>query len=184
MSDSDDDLDDDPILECRTVKHQGCVNRIRAMPQQPNIVGTWSDSSNVHVWDLAKQLASLENPATAPSTPQTSTQAPLHTFSGHTAEGYALDWGMVTPGRLVTGDSKNQIYLWQPQAGGWAVDPTPFVGHSSSVEDLQWSPTEDSVFMSCSADKTVRVWDVRNKQQSMLSVEAHAEDVNVISWNR
>ena len=43
--DDDDDLDEDPILDCRSVKHNGCVNRVRAMPQQPHIVSTWSDTS-------------------------------------------------------------------------------------------------------------------------------------------
>lgn len=29
--------------------------------------------------------------------------------------------------------------------GSWHVDQRPFVGHTRSVEDLQWSPTEDTV---------------------------------------
>lgn len=40
------------------------------------------------------------------------------------------------------------------------------------------------VFASASADKTVAVWDLRKKNGSMLSLKAHEEDVNVISWNR
>ena len=39
------------------------------------------------------------------------------------------------------------------------------------------------VFASASADKTVAVWDLRKKNGAMLSVQAHEEDVNVISWN-
>ena len=66
------------------------------MPQQAHIVGTWADTSNVHIWDLSKELASLEGP---PLTSGTNTQAPIHTFSGHSTEGYALDWSSVTPGR-------------------------------------------------------------------------------------
>ncbi len=108
----------------------------------------------------------------------------------------------------------------------------PYKGHASSVEDLQWSPTEASgassislsvslaiylsvrvgkgsalppmpclsfpssrpnpttlppppqVFLSCSADGSARVWDVRQRQGAMLSVQAHDADVNVCSWNR
>lgn len=40
------------------------------------------------------------------------------------------------------------------------------------------------VFASGSADKTVSVWDLRKKNGAMLSLQAHEEDVNVISWNR
>ena len=30
-------------------------------------------------------------------------------------------------------------------AAGWAVDARPLVGHTDSVEDIQWSPTEATV---------------------------------------
>ena len=47
-----------------------------------------------------------------------------------------------------------------------------------------WSPSEAGVLMSCGCDSTVRVWDVRKKAGSALSVdEAHGLDVNVMSWN-
>lgn len=40
------------------------------------------------------------------------------------------------------------------------------------------------VFASSSVDKTVRVWDARNKNGAVLTKDnAHDSDVNVISWN-
>jgi ribosome assembly protein RRB1 len=78
--------------------------------------------------------------------------------------------------------------VWDPAQGalGWAVS-APYVGHTASVEDLQWSPAEPTVFASASADGSVRVWDSRAapKRGSMLCRPgAHASDVNVLSWNR
>lgn len=53
-------------------------------------------------------------------------------------------------GRLLTGDCQKNIHLWTPTDGGsWHVDQRPFVGHTRSVEDLQWSPTEDTVRKDC-----------------------------------
>jgi len=50
-------------------------------------------------------------------------------------------------GRLVSGDCKKNIHVWEPREGGtsWQIDQRPFSSHSKSVEDLQWSPTEATV---------------------------------------
>ncbi|CAK4080525.1 unnamed protein product [Aphanomyces euteiches] len=179
--DDDDAEEGDPVLESRTIDHRGGVNRIRVMPQSSNIVATWADTKRVHIYDIAKQLQSLDgkNPAG-----MSSQAPPVFTFTGHADEGFAMDWSPVTAGSLLTGDCSKYIYHWVNNGGSWAVDKVPFTGHTASVEDIQWSPTEASVFASCSADKTVRIWDIRTKARSMLDVVAHDQDVNVITWNR
>jgi ribosome assembly protein RRB1 len=63
------------------------------------------------------------------------------------------------------------------------AQPNGFQGSGGSVEDLQWSPTEDTVFASCGVDQHLRVWDIRTQRQG-IAVKAHDADINVISWNR
>lgn len=61
-----------------------------------------------------------------------------------------------SPGRLVSGDCRKNIHVWEPREDGasWQIDQRPFSSHSQSVEDLQWSPTEATV---CAIIKTLRV---------------------------
>ncbi|OQR86127.1 glutamate-rich WD repeat-containing protein [Achlya hypogyna] len=180
--DSDDDAEEgDPVLESRSIEHHGGVNRIRSMPQSSNIVATWADTRKVHLFDISKQLQSLDgkNPVG-----MSSTAAPIFTFTGHADEGFAMDWSPHTAGSLLTGDCSKYIYHWVNNGSSWVVDKIPFTGHKASVEDIQWSPLEGSVFASCSADKTLRIWDIRTKNRSMIDINAHDQDVNVISWNR
>ncbi|KAI3493370.1 hypothetical protein L1887_41759 [Cichorium endivia] len=49
---------------------------------------------------------------------------------------------------------------------------------------VQWSPTEPTVFASCSVEKTIAIWDSRTGRSPAASIKAHNTDVNVISWNR
>ncbi|KAJ1929735.1 Ribosome assembly protein rrb1 [Tieghemiomyces parasiticus] len=189
-SDDDDDdeqggggIDQDPILEVRTCKHEGGVNRIRANNYKDKLVAaTWADTGKVHVWDIHSHVKALSVPgAVAPP----SAQKPIYTIASHgRSEGFALDWSP-TEGQLLTGDVDAHIYLTNrdTQSGAFRPDRTAFRGHTSSIEDLQWSPTEKTVFASASADQTVRIWDCRQKKKSALTVQAHDTDVNVISWN-
>ncbi|KAI7987621.1 Glutamate-rich WD repeat-containing protein 1 [Camellia lanceoleosa] len=189
-SDSDEeDKDEDggsgaPVLQLRKVAHEGCVNRIRAMPQTPHICASWADTGHVQVWDFSSHLNALAESETDASQGP-SNETPLFKFGGHKDEGYAIDWSPLVSGRLVTGDCKNCIHLWEPMSGTtWNVDANPFVGHTGSVEDLQWSPTEPYVFASCSVDGNIAIWDIRLGKSPAASIKAHNADVNVISWNR
>jgi len=196
-----DDADDEPEVESRTIAHPGCVNRLKVMPQEPHIVATWSDDGHVYLWNLSAMISALDKP---PSTSLSSAMEPIQQWTGHNlSEGFALSWSPTKPGRLIFGDCSGRIFLSEsllPIAnnsndGGlsnmncavpitWSQSPSPFVGHRGSVEDLQWSPTEESVFASCSIDGTIRIWDVRMRKEAARTFEAsNRVDVNVISWN-
>lgn len=115
------------------------------------------------------------------------TTKPVHSFSGHQKEGFAIAWSDVMRGYLATGDCRKDIHIWKPSETSWAVDQHPLLGHVDSVEDLQWSPNEENVLASCSVDRSLRIWDIRAaaSKACMLYLEnAHASDINVISWNK
>lgn len=181
-SDEDDNIDEDPSLDHINVPHMGGVNRVRSCPQNPGIIASMADTGSAHIFDLTASYKAMmeKNPRPPPPT------GPAFTFRGHKAEGYALDWSSVIAGRLATGDCNGAIHIWNQGASSnaWSVDPKAYIGHNGSVEDLQWSPGEASVFASCSSDRTVKVWDVRGRNGSMVTIDAHTDDVNVISWNK
>jgi ribosome assembly protein RRB1 len=183
--DSDESDEEDPILNYKELKLNAGVNRLKMMPssQKSHVVALWLDSGHVSLYDITKAVSSLDS--TENATHGTTLFTSLFTFTGHSLEGFALDWSSLISGRLVTGDCKKHIYLWnRHEAGTWIVDNTPFHGHTQSVEDLQWSPNEQELFASCSSDKTLKLWDARKKDKPVMNSIAHESDVNVLSWNR
>ena len=184
----EDGTDEDATLDFLTIPHVGNVNRIRAAPTpsssagpssvpDPYHVATFSETGKVHIFDVKPYIDTLAGP----SRPRQ--KVPVHTITNHGRnEGFAVEWG--TTG-LLTGDVDSKIFLTTATPTGYTTSPQPYQSHTSSVEDIQWSPSESTVFASCSADRTVRIWDIRAKgRKSVVSVEAHREDVNVISWNQ
>lgn len=185
-SESDSDDDHEAQLECKGVPHPGGVNRVRSMPQAGHIVASWADTGKVHMWHLEGQRKALDKPSAQPA----ANPKPIFTCDAHTEEGFALDFSPHDTGRVLSGCNDGKIFLWEPVQGGWSVgSETAFSGHSAAAEDVQWKRTgagSQSIFASCSADRSLRVWDVREKGRKKSAVhvpDAHGSDVNVLSWS-
>ncbi|XP_047454055.1 glutamate-rich WD repeat-containing protein 1 [Mugil cephalus] len=190
---SDDEEEEDeekkPQMELAMMPHYGGINRVRVTQcGDLSLAAVWSEKGQVEIFDLRPQLEAVHSSAVMAAFIKEQKEATaLFSFSGHMTEGFAIDWSPKVPGRLVSGDCKKNIHVWEPREGGtsWQIDQRPFSSHTKSVEDLQWSPTEATVFASCSVDQSIRIWDIRAPPNSMLSADgAHSSDINVISWNR
>ncbi|EGC44364.1 ribosome assembly protein RRB1 [Histoplasma capsulatum var. duboisii H88] len=196
-SGSDDESDDEssePILESKSIPLNCTTNRIRTH-QTPSSSGDYTklpqtitasmlENSQVVIHDVTPFLSTFDNPG---SILPPSASKPLSTLRMHKSEGYAVDWSPLHPlGKLLTGDNDGLIYsTTRTEGGGWVTDTRPFVEHTSSVEELQWSPNERNVFASASSDGTVKVWDVRSKsRKAAVNVKISDTDVNVMSWSR
>ncbi|KAF2646415.1 glutamate-rich WD repeat-containing protein 1 [Massarina eburnea CBS 473.64] len=187
-----DDEGSDPILETKSIPMASCTNRIRAhqLPQATSakpattLTAAMTESGQVLIHDITPHLTAFDVPGTTISPAQ---NKPISTIRAHKAnEGYALDWSPVIPeGKLLTGDVAGNIFATtRTQGGGWVTDTTPFTGHQGSIEEIQWSPTERTVFSSASSDGTVKIWDARSKSRKpAVSVQVSNSDVNVLSWS-
>jgi len=133
-SESEDEVE--AALEFRALNHPGGVNRVRAMPQAPEVVATWSgDERAVFIWDVERELQSVTG-TNLKNIPEPNAK-PLFRYSGHKDEGYALAWNPHSMGQLVSGDCAGGVTHWQPASGGgWAV--SGLHAAERSVEDLQF----------------------------------------------
>lgn len=201
-SESDDDSDDEdlgstePVLESKSIPLPATTNRIRAF--QPSsiaasdasqisttLTATWLENAQIQIHDVTPHLQALSTPG---HVLPTTASKPLSTLKMHRSEGYALDWAPPTSfplGRLLSGDNDGAIFsTLRTEGGGWVTDNRVFTGHTGSVEEIQWSPSEKNVFASASSDGSVKVWDVRSKSRKpQLDIRISNTDVNVMSWS-
>ena len=152
----DDEIDLDPVLENYSIKHHGGINRVRSMPQRPEVIATWSETGSVNIFNVESVLKRFKAAeGKGPSSGEIPSR-PYFEHTGHATEGYAMDWSPSKEGHLVTGDCSGNIHLWTPRPeGDFSVVPAYHADASdrpvdamSSVEDLQWSPKESTVFAS------------------------------------
>lgn len=94
MGNDQDKKKEDPLLESYKIKHDGAINRIRSMPQQPNIVATWSETGRVNIFDVEPAISALDRGSRMPHPDAQKPTAvkPFFVFSAHKSEGFAMDW--------------------------------------------------------------------------------------------
>ena len=183
-SDSDDEeneVDEDPILEYRSLPTHGGTNRIRTFQSNTStLAASWSDLGKVHIWNIRPAYNSLSNPGSSDS----KADRPIYSVKQHKDEGYGLAFS--AEGQLLSGDNQGKIFLTQPTSTHFTTSPMAFSSHApSSVEDIQWSPSEKSVFASVSSSGQLHIHDTRTptRNKPAISVKASEVDVNVLSWN-
>lgn len=187
-SSDEESVDLDPILESFDYPHQGGVNRVRTRPHT-SVVASWSDTGNVYLYNVEPLMnqCSGNNNHNSTSASSKNTKQPFFTYSGHSNEGFAMDWSSSTSqssNQLATGDMDGNIHIWQQAAGASDFTVTPMYESDYSVEDLQWSPTESTVLAAAECQGYVKIYDTRAPHRSMLSHKIASIDINVMSWNK
>jgi len=183
----------DRIRVVQELPHDGEINRLRYMPQDPSIFATMSPSE-----DGAGQtfvFCTSRHPA-HPYDLDDFSPAPDVVLNGAVEEGYGLSWSPVNKGMLVSGCNDGKILIWDIDAKSCrdgklsALDPMVTTSHTKSgeeisVEDVSWLPLDGNLFASVGDDSVVRFWDLRKVQKAaMIHKERHGKaECNSISFS-
>jgi ribosome assembly protein RRB1 len=187
-NEDEDDFEGDPVMESESLPLRDTTNRLRVSPHAAAtgeyFAATSSENGEVLIYDLSSQYKSFDSPGyTIPKT----SKKPLHTIRSHgNVEGYGLDWSpLINTGSLLSGDCSGRVYLTNRTSSKWVTDKTPFtVDNNQSIEDIQWSKAEQTVFATGGTDGYIRIWDTRSKKHKpAISVVGSNTDINVLSWS-
>lgn len=184
--DDDNDFSSDPILESELIPLRSTTNRLRVCPNALRTghyyTATMHENGEVCIFDIRDQMKAFDTPGFTIPKPS---HRPLQIVKSHgNVEGYGLAWSpLEQDGALLSGDVSGRIYLTKNTGSRWSTDKLAYQANDSSIEDIQWSPSEKTVFATAGVDGHLRIWDTRSKKHHpALSIQASQSDVNVISW--
>lgn len=97
--------------------HEGEVNKVQYMPQDPNIIATKTNDGNVNIYSVDKENNS----------------GPVSKLKGVNSEGFPLVWNPLVSGQVAASGVNGNIGLWDLQK----EIPTVVSAFQSAVNDLK-----------------------------------------------
>ncbi|KAJ8626224.1 hypothetical protein MRB53_019531 [Persea americana] len=93
----------------------------------------------------------------------------------------SFDWNEAEPRRIGTSSIDTTCTVWDVERG---VVETQLIAHDKEVYDIAWG--EAGVFASVSADGSVRIFDLRDKEHSTIIYESPQPDTPLLrlAWNK
>ncbi|CAG8971433.1 hypothetical protein HYALB_00002015 [Hymenoscyphus albidus] len=150
--------------------------------QSTDLLATSGD--HLRLWSLPSEtpLASPGNSITRSANhgrdQPTSKLTPLALLSNsktpeHTAPLTSLDWNTVLPSLIITSSIDTTCTIWDIPT---LTAKTQLIAHDKEVFDVRFCANSVDVFVSCGADGSVRMFDLRSLEHSTIIYEPTAKD--------
>lgn len=160
--------------------HSYPVTRILWEPessQKPSTDLLATSGDHLRLWSLPAQNSyNQSNSITRSSTskePQPQKLTPLALLSNskspeHTAPLTSLDWNTLSPSLIITSSIDTTCTIWDIPS---LTAKTQLIAHDKEVFDVRFCANSVDVFVSCGADGSVRMFDLRSLEHSTIIYE-------------
>lgn len=101
-------------------------------------------------------------------------------YRGHREKVHTVAWNC-DGRRLASGSVDKTARIWTPHRGTDVRYSVELRGHTDSVDQLDWDPTNADRLATASCDRTVRLWDQRTGKCT-TTVQTEGENIN-ICWS-
>jgi WD40 repeat protein len=129
--------------------HKRAITDINFHALHPEVLATCSIDSYIHVWDLRDP------------------KKPSQSFADWRAGATQVKWNRWNENVLASSHD-NKVYIWDRRKG--TIPLHTLQSHTGKVNGLDFSRLEENKILSCSNDRTVKLWDYERNDQ-------HAEKV-------
>lgn len=158
-----------PLRLLQTINHHGDVNRLRYMPQNPDVVASSNNFGNLLVYNRTKhstikkigQELDINEPQICLGGGSSSAQTDI----------FAFDWCRVSEGRIASASMDGQICVYDirrdyEKRSKNRIEPFWLLLVEVGVNDLEWVPVHDSLFVTADDLGLMSLYDVRAGQTS------------------
>ncbi|CAN7126190.1 unnamed protein product, partial [Brassica rapa subsp. narinosa] len=167
-SDSDEESEDGassaPNIQVRRVAHHGCVNRIRAMPQNPHICVSSADSAHVQPASGSWTVDPI------PLAGHTASEA--NVFASCSVDGIVALWD------IRMGKSPGLSFMAHNEDDKDKAKVAHFGYHKHPITSIEWSAHESSTLAVSSGDNQLTIWDLSLKMDEEEFKAQSKEQVN------
>lgn len=141
--------------------------------KKEGLIASGSDDCKVCVWDIFAQQNQIDKGCLQP----------LLTMEGHSGVVEDVAWHRLHEYLLgsVCDDKHVRIFDTRSQTSTKAAHTVE--AHKAEVNCIDFSPYSEYVFATGSADKTVKLWDMRNLKSELHTLESHTDEVFSVSWS-
>lgn len=123
-----------------------------------------SSDGNVYNWNLIKDELKREPVIQLkhiPSVAGTNSIVEQATLYSGLASGCCFDFNRFHDDLFLVGTEEGSIYKCSKSYSGQYIES--YKGHHMAVYTVSWNPFHEDIFISCSADWTVKLWDHKNR---------------------
>ncbi|KAF8066179.1 D-cysteine desulfhydrase 1 [Scenedesmus sp. PABB004] len=190
------------MKEVKALVHPGEVNKIRELPQVPEVVVTHTDARELYVWNTATQPGATRDKVTG----KWGSSVADAVLTGHERDAlFPLSACSVAP-LVASGGTDKLVLLWslEDQQSGLLSTKRgdkgdgerrsteikhrhKLRGHRKTVEDLVFQPGSTQRLVSVGDDAQVLFWDVDAGAAPVAAIrDAHGagSDVHTVDWSR
>lgn len=168
----------------QTINHLGDVNKLKYMPQNPDVIASSNNMGDFLVYNRTKHstIKTLMGESEI-NEPQLRLVNPSHPSS---IDIFAFDWNKQKEGVVVAGSMDGVISLYDIRIGyaskrGNVISSTWDYLNNIGINDIEWVPTHDSVFLSADDNGGIRLHDTRSDEVTLSCTTQSA--VNSVGVN-
>ena len=144
------------------------------MPQKnkSNIIATKCPNGEIHIFDYLKH----------PQKPIDMQVKSNMRLTGHSKEGFGLNWNPLKEGYLISGSDDHRICIWDINSNEKNCLLNTYKSHMGVVEDVCFNKIQENIFASFADNRKMIIRDLR-QQNPVYNVETHVQEVNYIDFN-